>query len=488
MRPPQRRPAGASQRGAALMVMLVIMVMGIAAMLINSLSATKLKNARQETTAAALAQAKDALIGYAITYGDMPTHSGEVHGYLPCPDNDGVNLEGSAEPSCGSQNVSVLGRLPWKTLGLPALRDGDGECLWYAVSGTYKNNPKTDLMNWDNNGQFQAYAADGTRLDSDNNQVVAVIFSPSTALDNQNRAPDGNAPICGGNYTASAYLDNDTAHGIDNANVNTVASAVSKFIQGGNNGKVNDRTVFITRQDIWNAMLKRSDFTNTLKLLTQRVAECLADYGRHNRDWFNNPNPDNMSLPWPAPLALSDYAVNDNYNDDDNRYAGRVPYRVSTSRSNSNNNMTGSYPYPLMANNGLNCPSPSSANAELRQLYPWWNNWKDHLYYALSYEYRPRVADTGSCTGDCVWTHSLGHRYAAIVIFAGSALTGKDRASTITTNTERGELHRYLERLNLSSYPNSMGNGEYEGGPADSTFNDILYCTDTDLSVVNDCK
>jgi hypothetical protein len=27
-----------------------------------------------------------------------------------------------------------LGRLPWKTLGLPDLRDGDGERLWYAVS------------------------------------------------------------------------------------------------------------------------------------------------------------------------------------------------------------------------------------------------------------------------------------------------------------------------------------------------------------------
>jgi hypothetical protein len=32
-----------------------------------------------------------------------------------------------------------MGRLPRKTPGLDALKDGSGECLWYAVSGTYKN-------------------------------------------------------------------------------------------------------------------------------------------------------------------------------------------------------------------------------------------------------------------------------------------------------------------------------------------------------------
>src|SRR5665811_252116 len=199
------------QRGAALLIMLVILVVGIAAVLVNSLTSSTVKIARQEKTAAALAQAKDALIGYAITYGD--THSGKVPGYLPCPDTDGNNglqSEGVGEYStstCNSnpssnQDVSVIGRLPWITLDVSTLRDGDGECLWYAVSGTYKNNPPTGLMNWDTEGQFQAYAPDGTLLSS---QVVAVIFAPGAPLSGQNRSPDGTAPICGGNYTASSY-------------------------------------------------------------------------------------------------------------------------------------------------------------------------------------------------------------------------------------------------------------------------------------------
>lgn len=467
-------PRRSRQRGAALMVMLVILVAGASSALVGTLSATAWKTARQETTAAALAQARDALIGYAITYGD--THIGEVHGYLPCPDIDGSNGEGSSLTSCGNQNISQIGRLPWRTLGLEPLRDSDGECLWYAVSGTYKNNSKTGLMNWDTNGQFQAYAADGTRLDSNYNQVVAVIFAPGAAQGGQNRTPSGAAPVCGGNYSASAYLDDATAHGINNASVDTIASAVSRFIQGKDNGEVNDRMLFITRQDLWNAMLKRSDFTQKLKDMTRAVAECLADYGSNN-DWSSN-----RSLPWPAPLSLGDYAINDDYNDDDNRYAGRVPHRVYDSKYDSNNDMSG---YRLMTSgNGLNCPhyavSPSN---ELERLYPWWDNWKDHLFYALSEEYRPRVASTGLCYFDCVRINGSGY-YAGVVMFAGSALSGQDRASATTTNGERSVLSKYLEGRNESNYPNYGGDDDYQTGAASATFNDILFCIETDLDVI----
>ena len=188
-------PGRGKQHGAVLMIMLVIMIVGIAAILVNSLSSATLKNARQKNTAAALAQAKDALIGFAITYRDTHTISPQANGYLPCPDIAGGLTEGSAELSCGLQDVSVIGRLPWATLDLSILRDGDGECLWYAVSGTYKDNPKTGLMNWDTNGQFQAYAPDGTTLLS--NQVVAVIFAPGAPQSGQDRSHT-TAPVCGG--------------------------------------------------------------------------------------------------------------------------------------------------------------------------------------------------------------------------------------------------------------------------------------------------
>src|SRR5450755_3730077 len=95
------------QRGIALMIMLVILVVGIAAVLVNSLSSAALKNARQETTSNALAQAKDALLGRAVSDSNMP-------GSLPCPDTSG---NGSADLFIGSDCPNYIGRLPWKTLG-----------------------------------------------------------------------------------------------------------------------------------------------------------------------------------------------------------------------------------------------------------------------------------------------------------------------------------------------------------------------------------
>jgi type II secretory pathway pseudopilin PulG len=462
------------QHGAVLTIMLVIMIVGIAAILVNSLSSATLKNARQKNTAAALAQAKDALIGFAITYSNTHTTSPQVNGYLPCPDIAGGLTEGSAELSCGLQDVSVIGRLPWATLDLSILRDGDGECLWYAVSGTYKDNPKTGLMNWDTNGQFQAYAPDGTTLLS--NQVVAVIFAPGAPQSGQDRS-DTTAPVCGGNYTATSYLDKDIGH----SNIDNAAVATGIFIQGTSGGTVNDQMLFITKQDIWNAVQKRTDFQNTLKLMTQRVAECLANYGKHNS------NINNKSLPWPAPLslgtnALTDYYPNTNYDDTALLYAGRVPYNVATSKGTTGNTIL--TPYYLLegplSTGGAgvnNCPSADW----FTKYYPWWSNWKEHLFYAIGQTFRPTLNTNQSCGGfNCLSINGSG-QYAGVVIFAEQILSNQTRA-------DKSVIAGYLEGNNASNvagipFP-ATGAENYQTAPVSSTFNDVLYCINADLTVI----
>lgn len=457
MYPTRPQQAKAGQRGAALLVTLAIVVMGIAAALVGSLSTTALKNARQETTSIALAQAKEALIGYAITYGD--TYSGEVHGYLPCPDTSG-SAEGSAAPPCGSKNVSRIGRLPWKTLGLPALRDGDGECLWYAVSGTYKNNPKTDLMNWDARGLFEVLDASGTPVAQD---VVAVIFAPGPVLGSQNRAPGGAAPICGGNYTATNYLDSDGT--LNNGTVSTSANATTQF-RLASSTQVNDQLIYITRQDIWNAMLKRNDFMTTLATMTQKAAECIADYGRRNSGGSGD-----KRLPWSGRFYpdSNDYLTDSNYDDEDGRMAGRLPYRVNTSDGDTSNQI--SSPYYQLAS-GSSCLGGST----WATYYPWWTNWKDHLYYALANSFRPSSGST-SC-GTCLRVNYSGN-YAAVVMFAGKPLSGQVR----TTTSNRLDFSNYLEGRNYSNGSNSSGNNNYQSGAETGSFNDVLYCINPDLSV-----
>lgn len=478
MRLPRHRLVQTKQHGAALMVMLVIMVMGALTFLINSFSKAGLQIGRDQKTSEALAQAKNALIGYAITYGD--THPGEVHGYLPCPDTDAANGEGSSKLSCGGKNISVAGRLPWRSLGLAPLRDGNGECLWYAVSGTYKNNPKTDLMNWDNAGLFELMASDGASYlagPAADNRAVAVIFAPGATLGNQNRSSTGNAPICGGNYTASNYLDNDTVHGINNASPDaTNPNAMSRFITGlfedaSDNVIVNDRVIFISRDDIFNAIMRRADFVdparNPLRLMTRKAAECIADYGRKN-----SAGAADKRLPWAGRLRspADDYWTDSNYDDEVGRLSGRLPFRVNTSDSATNNMITSLY-YQLKSD-GSNCTGVPAWPV----YYPWWTNWKDHLFYALADDFKPSSGST-TC-GTCLGVNSTG-AYAAVIMFAGKKLVGQARTSA----ADRLNFANYLEGRNFTNHPNTAGNSDYQSGAATNSFNDVLYCINPDLTV-----
>ncbi len=463
------------QKGIALLIFVTLLAGSIATVVVRGLKDEQ--PARGKITAAALSEAKDALIGYAITYGD--THAGQVHGYLPCPDQAGGNPEGSAEPTCGSQDVSQLGRLPWRTLDIGPLRGSDGECLWYAVSGNYKNNPKTGLLNWDANGQIRVYDADGTLLTPSDNQAVAVIFSPGMALPGQNRS-GSSAPICGGNYTPSNYLD--ASSGYNNATVSSVAGAISDF-RIGEHTPTGDRLVFITKQDIWNALRKRKDFLATLDAMTRKTAECIASFGTKNST-DGIPDPNNLSLPWPAPLSLADYSENANYDDSANLYSGRTPYRVNNSRIASGNAIASDFLLTSgTCNAGIcinNCPDPTEwANL----YYPWWNNWKDHLFYGIAQEYKPANHTTLPC-GNCLSVNNAG-QYAAVVLFANQKLSGQMRASS-PTDPARGIASNYLEGNNALSIANPSATGieNYQADNDSSTFNDILYCIRQDLTVV----
>lgn len=274
-----------------MLVMLVILVMGITTVFITSLSGTALQNRRIQSSADALAAAKEALIGYAVTYGD--TNTAKPHGFLPCPDSDGsagANEEGSSE-SCGSTNVNKLGRLPWRTLDLPALFDGAGECLWYAVSGNYKSTRTyPPLINWDSPGQLHVYDSNGTEVSP--GEIVAVVIAPGAVLSSNADRAGSAAPTCGGNFNAPAYLESDNLHA---TSYNNSDGASGKFIlphehrdaNGNITLSVNDQFIFITRQDIWHGIQKR---------IARQAKKCLDDYAS---DATNTSH----KYPWAAQLT-----------------------------------------------------------------------------------------------------------------------------------------------------------------------------------------
>ncbi len=275
------------QEGAALLVLIMILVVAASFLMLKALNTSHI--GRDKITSAALAQAKDALIGWAITYSD--THSSEVNGYLLLPD---LGSSRNTTPEEGitagnfpgnSNNTSVVGRLPWKTLGLAPLRDGSGECLWYAVSGTYQDQEKTQFMNWDTLGQFDTFTSNGTpggtvsTVGTNYQQrPVAVIFAPGTTSDGQSRTTSvvDTVTECGGNYDTRNYLDTFNANPLINNIVNYFAginnstgiypfATPKSLIMGpvadsSGNKLTNDRLLTLTSDDIFRAIKRRNNF------------------------------------------------------------------------------------------------------------------------------------------------------------------------------------------------------------------------------------
>lgn len=237
--------------GGFLMLMLVASVAATAGLFAFHRSDTvQMRNDR--VTGDVLAEAKAALIGYAVHRGGA---SGAARpGELPCPDTDG---DGFAQTSCMTA-ASLLGRLPWKTLRIPQPVDAAGETLWYALSAPFRQLPSTQLapgpterINSDTRGNVTVLGSDGSSVLTD--QAVAVIFAPGAATGTQNRAGSllgtvactlsGVTLTLARNLCASNYLDSSVS-------MNNATSATGPFIAGAISGTFNDQLAYLNTTEL----------------------------------------------------------------------------------------------------------------------------------------------------------------------------------------------------------------------------------------------
>jgi hypothetical protein len=137
---------------------------------------------RDKKTAAALAEAKQALISYAVIKSESTKRPGD----FPCPD---IDYDGIAEISCGNTVGSTnqkkrLGWLPWKTLGIGDIRDGNGDRLWYAVSNNFKNNTKKLPLNSDTLGTIHLKNNFGKTINVGGTEsgIAALVISPGVPI------------------------------------------------------------------------------------------------------------------------------------------------------------------------------------------------------------------------------------------------------------------------------------------------------------------
>lgn len=454
------------QNGAALMVMLVIMILGAAAFLLASLNSSALQNSRDRITADALAQAKEALIGYAVKIQISASSASNQPrpGDLPCPD---TNNDGLQESSCGNAAGSTgqaarLGRLPWKTLGLPDLRDASGERLWYAVSNNFKYNTRnTALLNSDTPGTITVRDATGNIIHNGcaafglpacptpgtadaafGTGAVAVIIAPGGVLTRQGSASSQDRSS--GVNIASNYLDIATLGGIAHDNQNFAdASSLDGFIQGSikiydpaSNSYsliLNDQLLVVTQDNLMPSLQKR---------VAAEVKLCLTEYANNNHGRY----------PWAVPLTDL------TYQDTSNQLFGRIPDSLNNSYTDSGNIMNFQWEPNCNTHNNI---TPST----------WWKNWREMVFYGLADAYKPMAGAPAPAANACATAAaclsinppSANADKQFIVIVAGKMLGAQS-----TRPANKSTLSNYLEA------PNGNAASPFAQSAVSATFNDSV--------------
>lgn len=207
-------------------------------------------------TSDVLATTKTALIGYAVRGGRAAVPA-ERPGELPCPDTSAdtdpdSDSEGIAAATCIS---GAMGRVPWKTLGIPKPTDSSGETLWYVLSGNFRTRAAgAGDINSDTRGTITVRAADNATLVTD---AVAVIISPGASQGaQQNRGKLGsllcgvlsltiNRTVCPTNY-------------LETLTINAITRSVTAVtMPDPTNAGVNDRVMYISTPELISAVEMR---------------------------------------------------------------------------------------------------------------------------------------------------------------------------------------------------------------------------------------
>lgn len=447
------------QKGTVLMMLLTVLVLGTLTALVISLKVSSSVIEQDMKTAKALAHAKEALIAHAVSVF-LPTIPSFVTtarpGDLPCP---ALDSSGVAATSCGDATGATgqsarLGRLPWRTLGLPDLRDGHGEQLWYAVSNNFKENFRTictnpdqlGCLNSDSRGTITVRKSSGLVINNGANPdvfvpsgVVAVIIAPGSVIQRQGAASLQDRSSAGASNPLN-YLD--AGNGEDNAAF-IDGSAIDGFINGpvldfNENIIINDRLISITYQDLLPKLEER---------VAGEVLKCMKDYALAN----------NGRYPWAAGIEESGAG---NYSDKEENRFGRIPDTPFTKTSAS-------------SSGGMNTIWPTSCN--IFSLSDWWLNWKKQVFYGLADAYKPvnslipPAANACVSGGACrvVDPPSTAADKRVVVIVSGKRLSGVEDGQPRVTMDEVGHSKNYLENNN------EEGN-VFSKGLLTPTFNDVL--------------
>jgi hypothetical protein len=498
------------QRGAIVIAIAALLAIALTALFTSALARSATGPRRYAASDAVLASAREALIAYATA---RPVGEIVGPGYLPCPDLDD---DGWAEPTCGSLTGETgqwqrLGRLPWKTLGLPDLRDAFGERLWYAVSSKHKGllnctvsaecldmSPEAAIGTITVRDASGTVVHDGTSsspYEPGSGGAVAVVIAPGPPLarwSGLDGSPLVQARTCEGgrcngagrcltepptltpkcdpvNYLdrspGPAFADEDNARFVDRNDAAGRMANRDGFIQGpvvGHDGAmwVNDRLAIVSYDDLMPRVMRR---------VGEEVASCLQQYADLPAHAGRTP--------WAAPACRSgDANARLRQADASGVRFGRVPDTpfLATERD------SGDALSPRWRHGAAGCRIADAAGltAGLAS-HSWWNAWKRHVFYAVSDASNPAATGPAPCDAkSClvVGGGENGQRFAVIV--AGPPLArddGRQSRGALASLDAREWLegpNADLRRLNANpAAPECPADPSYPRGPGSGAFN-----------------
>jgi hypothetical protein len=370
----------------------------------------------------ALAEAKAALLGWALAHPDRP-------GMLPYPDRNGDgNYDGDSDCPAGAVNSSMrLGRLPWLGQDSPcvaplkgvgtSVTDGTGQRLWYAVSANVLYKPaaggypviNSELLNT-STGWLTVLDEHGATL---SNRVAAVILAPGAPLSGQNRAGAAPGP--------ADYLDTVTIGGASYSN----ADFDDIFIAARRGDGFNDELIYVTADELVPLVERR---------IVREARQCLVAYAATSAGKY----------PWAARL---DGGAAPDYGGDFGSTFGRIPSALNVDASAGTPDATMQTVWPS------GCFAPST----------YWDDWKELVFYQVAAGFQPGSA--AACPV-CLSLNGGGND-RLIVLAAGHELAGQTRASA----ADKGTVNNYLEGDNATT-----GDGSFESRDSGAAFNDQVAC------------
>lgn len=293
-----------AQHGGALILMVLILILGVAAVMMSSISALNSRPAvvLDPVTKQGLIAAKEGLLTWAAMRG-ITAKTDVPPGLLPYPDRrTGGSYDGNSDcPNSAQLNpinpVLRLGKLPVLGETVPCrsrdgampesllkildARDSSQEVIWYAVSTNllddYVNSMQTissKILAGTTSNWLTVCDQKGNLLSS---QVAFVVMAPGPVLPGQSRVAA--APMAPNFLDAYSLPSSGTAPCNNAAESNSDSNDI--FIANlGDSTQFNDQLLYVTKQEL---------FTRVTMALAKNISKQLNDYYAANGNKFPDP-------------------------------------------------------------------------------------------------------------------------------------------------------------------------------------------------------